>query len=63
MARLGAAMKENDGRQDYVRATLDIAADGARTVRPFSKQDSSMQRTFRESHALIVRPPLAPAAA
>ncbi|WP_373503011.1 gephyrin-like molybdotransferase Glp [Aestuariivirga sp.] len=60
-ARLAAAMKENDGRQDYVRATLDIAPDGARTVRPFSKQDSSMQRTFRESHALIVRPPLAPA--
>ena len=47
-ARLGASMKENDGRQDYVRATLDIAADGARTVRPFNTQDSSMQRTFRE---------------
>jgi molybdopterin molybdotransferase len=61
-ARLGAAMKENDGRQDYVRATVDLAMDGSRTVTPFSRQDSSMQRTFREAHALIVRPPHAPPA-
>ena len=58
-ARLGASMKENDSRQDYVRATLVEAADGSRTVTPFGKQDSSMQRTFREAHALIVRPPFA----
>lgn len=61
-ARLGAAMKPNDSRQDYVRATLAVAPDGARVVTPFAKQDSSMQRTFREAHALIVRPPHAPAA-
>jgi molybdopterin molybdotransferase len=61
-ARLGAAMKENDGRQDYVRATVNLAMDGSRTVTPFSRQDSSMQRTFREAHALIVRPPHAPPA-
>lgn len=61
-ARLGAAMKENDGRQDYVRATLETAADGSRIATPFGKQDSSMQRTFRLSGALIVRPPHAPAA-
>ncbi len=61
-ARLGAAMKENDGRQDYVRATLEVAPDGSRTVTPFSRQDSSMQRTFREAHVLIVRPPHAPPA-
>jgi molybdopterin molybdotransferase len=61
-ARLGAPMKENDTRQDYVRARLEIAPDGCRTVTPFSKQDSSMQRTFREADALIVRPPHAPAA-
>jgi len=58
-ARLGASMKENDSRQDYVRATLVEAPDGTRTVTPFAKQDSSMQRTFREAHALIVRPPFA----
>ena len=58
-ARLGASMRENDSRQDYVRATLVEAADGSRTVTPFAKQDSSMQRTFREAQALIVRPPFA----
>lgn len=58
-ARLGASMKENDSRQDYVRATLAEAADGSRIVTPFNKQDSSMQRTFREAQALIVRPPFA----
>jgi molybdopterin molybdotransferase len=61
-ARLGAPMKENDTRQDYVRATLKEAPDGSRLVTPFSRQDSSMQRTFREADALIVRPPHAPAA-
>ncbi|MGQ0486674.1 MAG: molybdopterin molybdotransferase MoeA [Hyphomicrobiales bacterium] len=62
-ARLGSSMKANDSRQDYVRATLRQAPDGARIVTPFALQDSSMQRTLRESHCLIVRPPLAPAAA
>ena len=61
-ARLGAAMQENDGRQDYVRAMIVTAANGSRTATPFARQDSSMQRTFRESQALIVRPPHAPAA-
>ena len=61
-ARLGAAMKENDGRQDYVRASLARQPDGSLTVTPFARQDSSMQRTFREAGALIVRPPHAPAA-
>ena len=56
-AKLGTAMPANDGRQDYVRATLEIAPDGARTATPFKKQDSSMQRTFREAHCLIIRPP------
>jgi molybdopterin molybdotransferase len=61
-ARLGAPMKENDSRQDYVRATLASGPDGGLTATPFARQDSSMQRTFREAHALIVRPPHAPAA-
>ena len=61
-ARLGAAMQENDSRQDYVRAMIATTADGSRTATPFARQDSSMQRTFRESQALIVRPPHAPAA-
>ena len=62
MARLGIAMPANDSRQDYVRANLEIAPDGSRTATPYGKQDSSMQRTFRDAHCLIIRPPNAPAA-
>jgi molybdopterin molybdotransferase len=61
-ARLGAAMKANDTRQDYVRAALSEEQGGGRIATPFDRQDSSMQRTFREAKALIVRPPHAPAA-
>jgi molybdopterin molybdotransferase len=56
------AMPTNDRRQDYVRARLEIAPDGSRTAIPNGKQDSSMQRTFRDAHCLIIRPPDAPAA-
>ena len=62
MARLGTAMAANDSRQDYVRAKLEIAPDGSRTATPYGKQDSSMQRTFRDAHCLIIRPPNAPGA-
>ena len=62
MARLGTAIAANDSRQDYVRATLEIAPDGSRTATPYGKQDSSMQRTFRDAHCLIIRPPNAPSA-
>lgn len=62
LARLTVAMPANDGRLDYVRASLSMAPDGARTVTPFAAQDSSMQRTLRQSQALIIRPPHAPAA-
>ncbi len=61
-ARLAAPMKDNDSRQDYVRATIESLPDGTRLARPFAKQDSSMQRLLRQSDALIVRPPFAPAA-
>ena len=63
MARLGAPMEANDSRQDYVRARLSGGPDGARIATPYARQDSSMQRTLRESHCLIVRPPQASAAA
>jgi molybdopterin molybdotransferase len=59
-ARLGVAMPANDSRQDYIRAKLESAADGTRTATPFNKQDSSMQRTFRDAHCLIIRTPNAP---
>ncbi len=56
-ARLGAAMAANDSRQDYVRATLSFADDGARIATPFAVQDSSMQRTLQNAHCLIIRAP------
>jgi molybdopterin molybdotransferase len=61
-ARLGADMPANDSRQDHVRATLSVAADGTRVATPFARQDSSMQRTFREADCLIIRTANAPAA-
>lgn len=62
-ARLGAALKENDRREDYLRAALARGADGAVTATPFSAQDSSMMATLAKSGGLIVRAPLAPALA
>jgi molybdopterin molybdotransferase len=62
MALLGIAIPAHDSRQDYIRARLEVAIDGSRTASPYGKQDSSMQRTFRDAHCLIVRPPNAPAA-
>lgn len=61
-ARLGAPMKENDTRQDYVRAQLNQTEEGL-IATPFSAQDSSMLRVLSRSSALIIRPPHAPAAA
>ena len=61
-AILGAAMKTNDQRQDYVRATLARNGKGQLVATAFPKQDSSMQRVFREADCLIIRPPHAPAA-
>jgi molybdopterin molybdotransferase len=54
-------MKENDSRQDYVRASLE-QKDGALFAKHFSAQDSSMLRVLAQSSALIIRPPYAPAA-
>jgi molybdopterin molybdotransferase len=59
-ARLGGALPANDGRRDYMRATLTIAPDGSRTATAVNKQDSSMQRTLRNADCLIVREPNAP---
>lgn len=60
-ARLGAAMAANDQRQDYVRARLERAADGAWVVAAFGIQDSSMMSALAQAGALIVRAPHAPA--
>ena len=56
LAILGQDMPANDGREDYVRATLDVDADGLRTATPFAQQDSSMQKTMQKAQCLIIRP-------
>lgn len=57
VATLGAEMRSNDERQDYVRARLERAEDGGFTATPFDRQDSSMLATLSQSGCLIVRPP------
>jgi molybdopterin molybdotransferase len=60
-ALLATNMPDNDNRQDYVRAHLEVAPNGLRTVTPLAKQDSSMQYALRQAQCLIIRPPYAPA--
>jgi len=60
-ARLGTALKQNDRRQDYLRARLTRGADGVVEAVPFDVQDSSMMRPLAASDCLVVRPPHAPA--
>jgi molybdopterin molybdotransferase len=62
-ARLATPLAGNDRRQDYLRATLSHAVDGALEVRPFPLQDSSMMSLLARSDCLVVRQPLAPPAA
>ncbi len=58
---LTAELRENDKRQDYLRATLAVK-DGVWTATPLNRQDSSMLSALSRSHCLLVRPPHAPAA-
>ena len=59
-ALLGASLKANDQRQDYLRATM--RAGEPPVVTAFDIQDSSMLSTLAASDCLIIRPPFAPAA-
>ncbi len=56
------ALPANDERQDYLRAKLELRADGTLLATPFQRQDSSMLATLAKSDCLLVRPPHAPAA-
>lgn len=60
-ARLAVDLKQNDQRQDYVRAHATRAADGGLTVEPHKVQDSSMLSVLAWANALLVRPPHDPA--
>lgn len=59
-AILGVDLPANDGRQDYLRSSLQ-RRDGVLIASPFSRQDSSMVRTLAASQALVIRSPHAPA--
>ncbi|MEO5322767.1 molybdopterin molybdotransferase MoeA [Mesorhizobium sp. CC13] len=60
-AVLGAPMKENDLRQDYVRGVVRKTDAGLVAV-PFGVQDSSMLRTLADANCVIIREPFAGAA-
>jgi molybdopterin molybdotransferase len=62
-AVLGADLPENDQRQDYLRARLELRSDGLPLATAVRQQDSSLLGNLSAAQALIVRAPFAPAAA
>lgn len=60
---LGAPLKANDDRTDFLRATLSPGPDGGPVATPFPRQDSAMMSRLAQADALIVREPHAAAAA
>ena len=52
----GADIGPNDQREEFMRATAAPNAQGQMCVTPFSRQDSSMLRTFQVANALLIRP-------
>ncbi len=62
-AILGKALRGNDSRQDYLRATLRPSETGLPVATPFEIQDSSLLRILAQSQCLVVREPHAPPAA
>jgi len=61
-ALLGGILKENDNRQDYLRATLAPGDFGLPTATALSIQDSSGLSVLARADCLIIRPPFAPPA-
>lgn len=61
-AVLGKDLGPNDGRADYLRATLVRDAEGRWVATPFELQDSSMLRVLTEAQCLLLRAPHASAA-
>jgi len=60
-ARLGAPLRANDHRADFLRARLGRDSDGGLVATAFERQDSAMLRVLAEADALILRAPHAPA--
>lgn len=61
--RLAVPLKANDHRTDYLRATLQRAADGTLVATPFPVQDSGMLARLAWADCLVLRAPHAPALA
>jgi len=61
-AILGAPLRANDARQDYLRGSLTPSDTGLSIATAFEAQDSSLLRVFAQSQCLIVREPDAPVA-
>ncbi|GAC1336758.1 MAG: molybdopterin molybdotransferase MoeA [Bradyrhizobium sp.] len=62
-ALLGRDLAANDLREDYLRARLEMRADGALIATPVNRQDSSLLANLALARALVIRAPFAPAAA
>ena len=62
-AILGTPLPANDERADYIRAGLTRSDNGQAIATPYTVQDSSMQLSLANADCLIIRAPLAPAAA
>jgi molybdopterin molybdotransferase len=60
-AVLGRAIHANDGREDYLRASLAPHESGMATAIPFETQDSSLLRQLAQADCLVIRAPHAPA--
>ena len=61
-ALLGRDVAANDRREDYLRARLEVRADGVLTATPVDHQDSSLLGNLAAARALVIRAPFAPAA-
>ncbi len=61
-AILGRDLAANDGRADYMRASLTVTGGELPVVSPENRQDSSMLAVLGRSEALLIRAPHAPAA-
>jgi molybdopterin molybdotransferase len=58
-AILGKALRGNDGRQDFLRATLRLSETGLPVATPFEIQDSSLLRLLAQAQCLVIREPRA----
>ncbi len=61
-AVLGAALRANDGRKDFLRAKLTTREADLPIATAFERQDSSLLRVLATADCLLIREPHAPAA-